>query len=144
MGTIPKRMWPNVNTEPIRLTRQRRIIMEELRRVLSHPTALEVFLLVRPLLPKISLSTVYRNLELLADSGLIRKIEMAGAKNRFDGTVDPHYHVRCIRCGRLDDVPLQALDRLHDSVEECTEYKILAHRLEFEGVCPKCGAGKEM
>jgi Fur family ferric uptake transcriptional regulator len=117
--------------------------MDELRKDFSHPTAYEVYLMVRPKLPNISLGTVYRNLELLSDFGLIHKIELAGSKKRFDGVVRPHYHVRCIRCGRVDDVPLDWLDWLQETVAKSTDYDILSHRLEFEGVCPECRAERE-
>jgi len=79
----------------LRITRQRRVILEELQRTKSHPTADELYRKVRRRLPRISLGTVYRNLELLSRSGLIRKLEIGGGKMRFDGIVEPHYHIHC-------------------------------------------------
>ena len=61
-------------------------------------------------MPKISLGTVYRNLDLLARLGMIQRLEMAGAETRFDGTVRPHNHVRCLGCGRIDDLAGPPLD----------------------------------
>ena len=69
-----------------RMTHQRRIILEELRNTRSHPTADEVYEIVRKRIPKISLGTVYRNLELLSESGVIQKLEIGGTQKRFDGT----------------------------------------------------------
>jgi len=71
----------------MRLTTQRQIILEELAKVTSHPTANEVYDMVRKRLPRIGLGTVYRNLELMADSGVILKIEVGGTQKRFDATV---------------------------------------------------------
>lgn len=88
-----------------RHSRQRDIILEEVRRGKTHPSAQEVYDRVRPRLPKISLGTVYRNLEQLAAHGLIRKLELPGDQRRFDGDVSEHYHIRCLVCGRVDDVP---------------------------------------
>ena len=70
-----------------RTTRQRQVILEELQKLQSHPTAAALYEIVRRRVPKISLGTVYRNLELLARTGLIRKLEFAGAEARFDGNV---------------------------------------------------------
>ena len=71
----------------LRLTRQRSIILEELRAMGRHPTACELYDAVRGRLPRISLATVYRNLEFLSEKGLIRKITTAGRRKRFD--MDP-------------------------------------------------------
>ena len=67
-----------------RNTRQRRIILEELRGVKSHPTAVEIFERVRRRLPKISLGTVYRNLDLLTRLGMIQKLEWSAGEARFE------------------------------------------------------------
>ena len=82
----------------IRLTTQRQIILEELSKVTTHPTASELYDMVRKRLPRIGLGTVYRNLELMAESGMILKIEVGGTQKRFDATTDEHYHIRCSRC----------------------------------------------
>ena len=85
-----------------RNTQQRRIILEELQGVRSHPTAVDLYELVRHRLPKISLGTVYRNLELLSRQGTIRKLDFGGEEARFDGDLMRHEHVRCVRCGRME------------------------------------------
>jgi Fur family transcriptional regulator, ferric uptake regulator len=128
----------------VRLTRQRRIILEELQQVRTHPTAFEVHELVRKRLPKISLGTVYRNLETLCSSGLIQKLETAGTQKRFDGAVENHYHVRCIRCGRIEDVPVPPLTAVDDVVRGVSDFEILWHRLEFCGLCPPCRQTEEV
>jgi Fur family transcriptional regulator, ferric uptake regulator len=117
---------------------QRQIILEELRKEKNHPSAQEVFERVRRRLPKISLSTVYRNLEQLADHGLIQKIEAAGDQRRFDGDLTEHYHVRCLYCGRVDDASLPMLSCLNQTFGKMSEYTIMRHRLEFFGICPHC------
>jgi len=121
-----------------RLTRQRKVILEELRRVASHPTAPGVFALVRRRLPNISLGTVYRNLELMARAGLIRKLEFAGAAARFDGNTQQHDHVRCISCGRVDDLPGPPLELPEGKYVDCLGYQILGYELELVGLCAEC------
>lgn len=122
----------------LRITKQRQIILEELRAVTSHPTADEMYEMVRRRLPNVSLGTVYRNLEILTESGVVQKIDIGGTKKRFDGNVDVHYHLRCLVCGRVDDVHLDTGVDLEAMASMVTDYTILRHRLEFVGVCPGC------
>jgi len=121
-----------------RNTPQRRIVLEELKGVTSHPTAVELYEIVRRRLPKISLGTVYRNLELLSRMGTIQKLEIGGSQARFDGNPDRHCHVRCVRCGRVDDVHGLSEDLIAEAPKEAGGYKILGRRLEFIGICPDC------
>ncbi len=93
---------------------------------------------MRRRLPRISLGTVYRNLDLLAEMGKIQKLDLGGGEARFDGNLDAHYHVRCVRCGRVDDVYGLPTGTLLDGPRDAAGYEILGHRLEFVGVCPHC------
>ncbi len=104
----------------------------------SHPTADELHSLVRKRLPKVSIATVYRNLEVLADEGSVLKLDLAGTQRRFDGTVENHYHIRCCKCGKVDDIDVQPLAQIEKTAEKSCNYKILTHRLEFIGICPDC------
>jgi Fur family ferric uptake transcriptional regulator len=123
---------------PLRMTAQRRIMLEELRKVHVHPTAGEIYEKVRKRLPRISLGTVYRNLEILSEVGMIQKLEMAGTQKRFDGTIENHYHVRCMRCGRVDDVLVDPAPIIDEALVELSDYEILGLRIEFVGLCPEC------
>lgn len=121
-----------------RNTQQRQVVLEELQKLTSHPTATELYEIVRRRLPNISLATVYRNLEYLAQNNTILKLENSGSKARFDYNVNPHHHVRCCNCGRVDDIHGLRADLVGDEVKKYTPYKILGHRLEFLGICPDC------
>lgn len=127
-----------VQTSKMRMTQQRRIILEELRRHNNHPTADQLYERVRNHLPRISLGTVYRNLEILTAIGEIQTLELSGSQKRFDGNSGKHYHIRCMHCGRVDDAPIAPLSRLEDELYESTVYTIMGHRLEFVGLCPEC------
>jgi Fur family ferric uptake transcriptional regulator len=120
------------------MTRQRTVILEELKKVKTHPGADEIYTMVRKRLPRISLGTVYRNLEVLSELRVIQKFEHVGTIKRFDGTPENHYHVRCVKCGRLDDVPFEIETNLEKKVRPYTNYSIIGHRLEFIGLCPEC------
>ncbi|MHC4423917.1 MAG: Fur family transcriptional regulator [Planctomycetota bacterium] len=125
------------------MTRQRQIILEELRKVDTHPSADEVYETVRKRLPRISLGTVYRNLEILSELGEIQKLELGGDLKRFDRNSHKHYHIRCMNCGRVDDAPIAPLNQVEDELYGATVYTIIGHRLEFEGLCPQCSKTSE-
>jgi len=121
-----------------RNTRQRQVVLEELAKLTSHPTAAKLHEIARRRLPKLSLGTVYRNLELLAANGTIQKLEISGTESRFDGNSERHHHVRCVRCGRVDDVLDVPADLPGARFKSLSAYDIIGHRLEFTGICPDC------
>ena len=121
-----------------RHSRQRQVILEELQKLTTHPTAVGLYQIVCRRLPKISLGTVYRNLDLLTRTGIIQKLEFGGEEARFDGNLTPHHHVRCVKCGRVDDIHGPPLDLLGGMRDDFNGYCVLGHRIEFFGVCPQC------
>ena len=125
------------------MTEQRRVILDELRRYNNHPSADELYERVRSRLPRISLGTVYRNLEVLSELGEIQKLELSGSLKRFDGIPTKHYHIRCIECDRVDDAPIAPLNQIEDELYGATVFEIIGHNLEFTGLCPACTRKKE-
>ena len=124
-----------------RMTKQKRVVLEELSKVKNHPTAYDVYEMVKSRLPRISLGTVYRNLEQLSSGGQIRRLEMGQSQRRFDAVVDDHLHIRCISCGKVDDVPLNpAMNTItiKDIVSSQSGYDVLGCEMDFQGICPKC------
>jgi len=123
----------------VRKTKQRSMIIEELMKLHSHPSADELYESVRKRLPRISLGTVYRNLEILSREGIIHRLGSGGSPRRFDGTMDEHSHIRCTRCGRIDDVPSGGkLTECDKGIVRGTGYRVLERRVEFLGLCPAC------
>ena len=129
-----------MNTHPKpRMTRQRRIILEELRKLRTHPTAEELHVAVQVRMPRVSLGTVYRNLEFLSETGAVLKLEGVGGRRRYDGNVRiAHYHARCLGCGRIEDVPSEAVLRLEYRSEAIGEFAVTGHDLQFVGWCAAC------
>jgi Fur family ferric uptake transcriptional regulator len=127
----------------IRMTESRKAILTALGATKAHPTADEVYSLVRAELPKVSLGTVYRNLDLLAKHGLIRTLATAGEQRRYDGMLDDHHHIRCEVCGRVDDIELGNTERLDELLVDGRGYEVHGYTLCFTGVCRECaGNGK--
>ena len=119
-----------------RRSKQRELILEELKGLTCHPTADELYERVRKRLPNISLGTVYRNLELLADNGFILKIE-TGGKNRFDGNAEPHPHIRRLQSGKVDDV-MSKVTTPEITEKQARGYDVKGCSIEFFGICPDC------
>ena len=122
----------------LRETRQRAVILDELRQTTGHPTADELYRRVRRRLPRVSLGTVYRNLELLAERGTIQKLDSGAGQMRFDGDASSHCHVRCVRCGRVGDTAARPAVYVRDTAGDNSGYEIIGHRVELLGVCPQC------
>ena len=126
-----------------RNTKQRRIVLEELRKLKTHPTAAELYEITRRRLPRISLGTVYRNLELLEEMGEVRKLDYHSSQARYDAAESDHMHVQCMHCGRVDDIHGVKLKTPLDTMSEINGYQILGLRAAFLGVCPDCKRERE-
>jgi len=121
-----------------RRTRQRQVVLEAVQSTMDHPTADWVYRQARRRLPRISLGTVYRNLKNLVEEGAIREIHTGGQPARFDGNTGRHYHIRCLGCGRVNDLPLSVDTRVEDEAGRAMNYRIVGHHVEVLGVCPLC------
>ncbi len=100
-----------------RLTRQRAAVFSALRASTTHPTAEEVYSLVRCDIPRISLATVYKALDALVDCGLATRLEHGAGPARYDCRRDAHYHFRCLKSGRIRDLPTPFDPRLLDKLD---------------------------
>jgi Fur family ferric uptake transcriptional regulator len=120
------------------MTLPRQVILEALRAAETHPTGDEVYRLARRRLPHISLGTVYRNLVQLSEAGLIRKLELGGTARRFDRRMAEHHHLRCLECGKVEDVSVEPAVGIEEAVEAESGYEVVEHRLELVGYCPRC------
>jgi Fur family peroxide stress response transcriptional regulator len=121
-----------------RKTRQKAAVIDVLRQTNSHPDAAWVYEKVRRKIPKISLGTVYRNLRLLKEAGVIEELTQSGQISRFDGNASPHYHFRCDSCGRIYDLDQTVDKNIEARVARETGFKVTHHNLELGGLCLDC------
>ena len=125
-----------------RLTTPRQAVLEVVRSIKAHPTAEEVYRLVTRRAPGVSLGTVYRNLRLLVDAGLLG--ELPGPRARFDANTRAHHHFTCLDCGRIADVEAPVAEphsrALSKRVEARTGLTITHQRIDFFGRCQECQA----
>lgn len=125
---------------PIRRnTRQRQLVLDAVRTRCDHPTAEDIYLDVRAIDERVSRGTVYRNLNLLAETGAITTVKAPGTM-RFDRRCDCHSHIVCTQCGSVADTPLPYDPTLDTSASEHTGFAISSHSIVFEGICPACRA----
>ncbi len=119
-------------------SKQRELILRTVKENPIHPTADAVYEQVRRETPKISLGTVYRNLNFLSEMGILKKISMPVGSDRFDGRLDEHYHMTCTRCGRVFDVECAALEDLDRQIMESQGFQVQQRHLLLTGLCKEC------
>lgn len=122
----------------MKYSRQRELIREMVVQNPVHPTADSVYTLVREQLPSISLGTVYRNLNLLSDQGVLQKICVPGASDRFDGRLEPHPHIFCQGCNQVFDIELGSMEVLEDQLQKVTDFLITDRQVLLRGFCSNC------
>lgn len=123
----------------MRITKQRQVILDQLKKHKDHPGADVIYTEVRQILPKISLGTVYRNLEMLSESEVVSKLEFGSGQKRFDPNPRPHAHFRCLGCGKVEDIPQEVKAPALDAQSSwASERRITGVNLEYTGYCPDC------
>ena len=122
----------------LKYSRQREAVLVYLRSTKSHPTAEQVYQKIREEFPKISLGTVYRNLNLLADCGEILRLNCGDGVEHFDATTTPHNHFICRRCRQVIDLEADWDFELDTKMDAEFPGKIEGHEIYFYGICKKC------
>jgi len=120
----------------LKRTPQRIAILDYLEGNKDHPSADEIYREVSKRFPTMSFATVYNTLETLRQRGGILELTIDPEKKRFDPNIEPHHHVICTKCKRIEDIYSQ-----FDLTVKGTEkkgFEITGHHIEFHGVCPKC------
>ncbi len=127
----------------LKYSRQRESIKDYLMHTTAHPTADMVYQHVRQSYPKVSLGTVYRNLNLLVELGEIIKLDCGDGFDRFDGDVAPHYHVVCTSCNSVEDLKMESIDHINTIANAAYSGMITGHHTIFYGICEVCNNRKE-
>jgi Fe2+ or Zn2+ uptake regulation protein len=119
-------------------TRQRERILQLLRATDAHPTAHWIHETLRPEFPRLSLGTVYRNLEVLVSEGLAIEVPVPGSTARYDGDPEPHHHFVCERCRRIHDLELRVSEPLEARIRRKYGLRPRGFRIDFHGLCRAC------
>lgn len=126
-----------------RNTIQRSLVLESVRKHGHHATADEIYAMIEKEHPLVSRATVYRNLNVLSEEGLIRKIEIPEAADRFDHNCSEHYHARCVVCNRIADVDMDVVPELTEKIRDTGGMELIGFDIVFKAVCPECKKKKE-
>jgi Fur family transcriptional regulator, peroxide stress response regulator len=122
----------------VRLTPQRAAIYRALADTTTHPTADALYRQVKQQHPMMSQNTVYYTLGALKAAGLVHEVNYWHDRARFDANMDPHHHLICLGCRRIEDITDDALDQVTVSSRRSSAFQILGHRVEFHGYCRDC------
>ncbi|WP_244996505.1 peroxide-responsive transcriptional repressor PerR [Caldifermentibacillus hisashii] len=122
----------------VRITPQRHAILEYLINSMAHPTADEIYKALEGKFPNMSVATVYNNLRVFKDVGLVKELTYGDSSSRFDFTTHDHYHAICESCGKIVDFQYPGLDEVEQFASHVTDFKVSHHRLEVYGLCPDC------
>src|SRR5690625_3469740 len=122
----------------VRITPQRHAVLEYLMNSMSHPTADEIYKALEGKFPNMSVATVYNNLRVLREVGLVRELTYGDTSSRFEPNMSDHYHVICNSCGKIVDFQYPVLNEVESLAEQITDFDVSHHRLEIYGVCKEC------
>lgn len=127
-----------------RLTPQRLAVLRILSRSKEHPGVGDIFERVKVRFPSTSLATIYKTVSLLKEMGEIIELGWVGDRHRYDGArTSPHPHLICIQCNKILDADLPGLKDLSKQLSRRTGYRVIAHRIDFLGICPDCQRREE-
>jgi Fur family peroxide stress response transcriptional regulator len=119
-------------------SRKREAVLEKIRSTTSHPSADWVYEELRKEIPDLSLGTVYRNLAMFKEEGLIISVGVVNGQERFDGNTSEHTHFVCESCGRVIDVEEELDPELNGLIEKRYDVDVAFHQLTFFGKCDDC------
>ena len=126
-----------------KVTPQRLAVYEVLANTKEHPNAEMIFSSLQATYPTMSLATVYKTIDILQEIGLVQILNAGEDSFRYDADMSKHAHVRCVECGRVDDVFDLDTEKFAGEIEGNTHYKLLGQQFYFYGVCPACQGTNE-
>lgn len=127
-----------LKTTGVRITPQRHAILEYLIQSMAHPTADEIYKALEGKFPNMSVATVYNNLRVFREAGLVKELTYGDASSRFDFVTNDHYHIICECCGKIVDFHYPGLDEIEHFASQVTGFDVSSHRLEIYGTCSAC------
>ncbi|PJK15757.1 transcriptional repressor [Chryseomicrobium excrementi] len=122
----------------VRITPQRHAILEYIIQSMTHPTADDIYRALESKFPSMSVATVYNNLRVFRESGLVKELTYGDSSSRFDFVTNDHYHMICTGCGKIVDFHYPGLDEVEQLASHLTGFEVESHRLEVYGTCPSC------
>lgn len=127
-----------LKTTGVRMTPQRHAILSFLLDSTAHPTADDIYKALEDRFPSMSVATVYNNLKVFIEAGLVMELTYGDDSSRFDANMDHHYHAQCVNCGKMVDFMYPPLSAVEEMAAASTGFLIHGHRFEVHGLCKEC------
>lgn len=127
----------------MRYSQQRENIKKGLEKFCVHPSAEELYMDLKPQNPNLSLATVYRNLNQLAEIGEIKRIEGLSEQVHYDHNTDEHFHIICTDCGKIMDLPCEMAQGVKKVLENQNKFEITSYDILVKGICHECKSLKK-
>lgn len=141
MGANIEQALEQLKMNGVRMTPQRHAILSYLMNSMSHPTADVIYKALSPNFPSMSVATIYNNLRLFVEAGLVREMTYGDGSSRFDADLSDHYHAICRVCGDIVDFDYPPLLEVERKASHETGFTVEGHRMEIYGVCANCNTG---
>lgn len=124
--------------QTFRTTNQRQLILDYIKSASLHPTAEQIFNIVRKKMPRLSFGTVYRNLDILEKQNLVKVLSYSKERARYDAVIDNHYHFVCERCDKIMDLVMDEMVEMNEQAAKRHCLQISRHSIFFFGLCKEC------
>jgi Fe2+/Zn2+ uptake regulation proteins len=122
----------------VRIKPQRQAILRYLISSHTHPTADEIYQALSPDFPNISVATIYNNLRVFKDIGIVKELTYGDSSSRFDFNTHNHYNIICEQCGKIVDFQYPQLNEIERLAQHMTDFDVTHYRMEIYGVCKEC------
>ena len=121
-----------------RNTKQLSVILDTIKKMPRHFTVEDVYKEVRKENPSVGKATVFRNMNKMAEEGILLRIEVPGGASRYELSAPKHYHAKCMVCGNLFDVEMDYIPNLENKVKDAHGFVFSGHDIIFNGICSSC------
>jgi Fe2+ or Zn2+ uptake regulation protein len=137
-GTLEQDIREKFRRSGYTLTSQRRAVLEALKEAQGHPSAEDIYLIVKKKNPRVALGTVYQALSVLEEIGVVGSKHWSESPTRYDLNVEPHLDIRCAGCGEVSEIAGVELGELEKDIRDNTPYEVTRTTMVIEGLCPSC------
>jgi len=120
------------------ITEQRVAIFKELCTTDTHPSAEDIYGRLKNRIPTLSLATVYKTLDAFERHQFVTKTRATGEKARYDANIEPHHHLVCTECGKIQDLSSKNLIEQRPARNQLNGFEVKTCRVDFHGICKDC------
>ena len=125
----------------IAVTHQRQVLYEVMQGMSGHPSPEEIFAEVRQRIPAVSLATVYKNIHVFVENGILREVSLHHGSQRLEMNERQHHHLVCSRCKAITDIAAEGIDLIPQHSDLGVGFQVERYSVDVIGVCAECQPG---